>query len=192
MSEQTSPFTAADFDELSRLVIDAWESGLDHDWSVPAGTLEWSCFTTADHTVDCVFSYALFLASRRQDQYPPFTELHTLPGAIPADVVNGLHAVSTMLLAVIAEAPPGTRAVISSPPFLATGTPQDFAARGGLELILHAHDVCTGLGVPFDPRRDLCERLLESTRTWPIGPEVDPTDDPWSDLLQRSGRPRRS
>jgi hypothetical protein len=40
------------------------------------GTLEWSCFKTADHTVDCVFSYAFFLASRRTDRYPPFGELH--------------------------------------------------------------------------------------------------------------------
>lgn len=190
MSNATPPFTAADFDELSRLVVEAWQSGLDRDWSVPAGTLEWSCFTTADHTVDCVFSYALFLASRRQDRYPPFTELHALPEATPADIVNGLRAVSTMLLAVIAEAPPATRSVISGPPFLATGTPQDFAARGGLELILHAHDVCTGLGIRFEPPRDLCERLRESTGTWPIGPDVSPTDDQWSDLLQRSGRAR--
>ena len=77
--------------------MEAWESGLDRDWSVPAGTLEWSCFTTADHTVDCVFSYALFLASRRQDTYPNFTELHALPGASPADLLYGLRAVCTML-----------------------------------------------------------------------------------------------
>jgi hypothetical protein len=27
---------------------------------------------------------------------------------------------------------------------------------------------------------------------WPYGREVDATDDPWSDLLERSGRPRIS
>jgi hypothetical protein len=184
-----APFTTADFDELSKLVVEAWESGLDRDWSVPAGTLEWSCFTTADHTIDCVFSYALFLASRRRDMYPPFTELHALPGAGPSDLVNGLQAVCTMLVAVVAEAGPGTEAIMWGR-IGGLGESRDFAARGGHELILHAHDVCTGLGVPFDPPRDLCERLRDHTREWPVGPEVAPTDDPWSDLLERSGRQR--
>ena len=35
-----APFTTDDFDELSKLVVGAWESGLDRDWSVPAGTLD--------------------------------------------------------------------------------------------------------------------------------------------------------
>lgn len=186
------PFTADDFDRLSRLVIEAWGSGLDRDWSVPAGTLEWSCFETADHTVDCVFSYALFLASRRQDSYPPFGELHALPEATPADLVEGLRAVSTMLFAVIVTAEPDTRAVVGLWPVAETGAPGDFAARGAHEMILHAHDVCTGLGVPFDPPRDLCERLRDHTRAWPMGAPVSPTEDPWSDLLEKSGRPRVS
>ena len=192
MSEASGPFTADDFERLSRFVVEAWKSGLDRDWSVPAGTLEWSCFRTADHTVDCVFSYAFFLASRRQDRYPPFGELHALADASPADLVNGLQAVSTLLTAVIMTAEPDTRAVIGLWPHLETGTPQDFAARGAHELILHAHDVCTGLGVPFDPPRDLCQRLWEHSRDWPMGVLANPTADPWSNLLERSGRPRSS
>ena len=39
--------------------------------------------------------------------------------------------------------------------------------RGGLELALHGHDVCAGLGVPFDPPTDLCERLRAHTQDWP-------------------------
>jgi hypothetical protein len=188
----TGPFTAADFDRLSRLVVEAWTAGLDRDWSAPAGTLEWSCFTTADHTVDCVFSYAFFLASRRQDTYPPFSEVHALDGAVPADVVNGLQAVCTMLSAVIAAADPDARAVIWIRERAETRPPHDFAARGGHELILHGHDVCCGLGVAFDPPRELCQRLWDHTRDWPVGPPTASTSDPWSDLLQRSGRPRVS
>jgi hypothetical protein len=185
------PFSADDLDTLSRLVLDAWQSGLDRDWSVPAGTLEWSCWRTADHTVDCVFSYALFLASRRQDAYPPFGELRALAAATPADIVNGLQAVTTMLWAVIVTADPTTRAVIHYRPQVETGGPQDFAARGALEMILHAHDVCAGLGVTFAPPRDLCGRLRDHTAEWPQA-RTDPTSDPWSDLLERSGRARTS
>ncbi len=185
-----SAFTVADFEQLSRLVLDAWRSGLDRDWSTPAGTLEWSCWKTADHTVDCVFSYALFLASRKQDAYPNFGELHALPDATPADILDGLRAVTTMLAAVIVTAPPEARAVIQEWPRVEAGTPQDFAARGALEMTLHAHDVCSGLGVRFEPPQDLCQRLRDHTRGWSGSVPIEPTGDAWSDLLEQSGRPR--
>jgi len=185
-------FTVDDFDRLSALVLAAWSSGLDRDWSARAGTLEWSCFTTADHTVDCVFSYAFFLASRAQHAYPPFCELHALPDATPADLIDGLRAAATMLSAVIVTAEPDARAIIRYRPEPETGSPPAFAARGAHELILHAHDVCSGLGVEFDPPRDLCRRLWVSAQEWPMDPAVVATADPWSDLLARSGRPRAS
>jgi hypothetical protein len=184
------PFTPEDFAEVSALAIAAWTAGLERDWSAPAGTLEWSCFTTADHTVDGVFSYALDLASGRLDVYPPFCELHALDGATPSDLVNGLLAVCTMLSAVIAAAPADARAVLFGLAQFGHGDPQDFAARGALELILHTYDVCTGLGVPFDPSREMCARLREHTRDWPGVRDTPATDDPWSDVLERSGRPR--
>jgi uncharacterized protein (TIGR03083 family) len=137
-----------------------------------------------------VFSYAFFLASRRQDTYPPFCELHALAGSTPADLLDGLRASCTMLSAVVRTAHPATRAVIGLQPSAQNGTPADFAARGGHEMILHAHDVCSGLGVPFDPPRDLAAPLRDTTWEWPMGPPTDRTDDPWSDLLERSGRAR--
>jgi uncharacterized protein (TIGR03083 family) len=184
------PFSPDDFDRLSGVVIDAWISGLNRDWSVPAGTLEWSCLHTADHLVDCIFSYALFLGSRKQDGYPNFSELHAQPGATPHDLIDGLRAVTTMLWAVTVTAPPEARAVLRRFPLLETGTPSDFAARGGLEMMLHGQDVCRGLGVPLDPPRDVCERLLRHTEGWPGEVEIEATRDPWSDLVARSGRPR--
>jgi hypothetical protein len=179
-------FTADDFADLSGMVLEVWGSAVDRDWSVPAGTLEWSCLYTADHTVDCVFSYALFLASRKQDRYPAFGELHALPGATAADVLEGLRAVTNLLSATIAAAGHDVRAVLYRG---INRGPEDFAARGGLELILHAHDVCSGLGLAFDPPQDLCRRLFDHTRDWPgHAATVEPTDDAWSDLLRRSGR----
>ncbi|MDQ3107084.1 MAG: hypothetical protein M3Q68_04685 [Actinomycetota bacterium] len=74
--------------------------------------------------------------------------------------------------------------------------PRDFLPRGALELILHAHDVCSGLGVVFEPPPGLCERLREHTRPWPMWDlgwkRLGSTDDPWDDLLQASGRMRRT
>jgi Mycothiol maleylpyruvate isomerase N-terminal domain. len=184
---KVQPFIAEDFAAVSTLALDAWRAGLDRDWSVPAGTLKWSCFETADHTINCAFSYAFFLASRAQTAYPPFGEVDALPEATPADLVDGLRAMTNLLYAIIVAAPPETQAIISRHPTPRTGSPNDFAARGAHELILHAYDISCGLGVPFDPPRETCQRLMDHTAAWPFG-EVVRTDDPWSDLLRRSGR----
>ena len=69
-----------------------------------------------------------------------------------------------------------------------TGDANDFAARGGLEMMLHAHDVCSGLGTVLDPPRDEIQRLLDHTSSWPGNTLYTPTGDPWGDLLRRSGR----
>jgi hypothetical protein len=190
---EPDPFTVDDLRELSRLVLERWTVGADRDWrGARAGTLDWDCLYTADHLIDCVFSYAFFLASRKTDDYPNFGELHALEGAGPNDMIEGLRAVTTMLLAVIETAEPGATAVIVRRPEVRTGGPLEFAARGALEMILHAHDVCSGLGIAFDPPPGLCRRLFESTAGWPGGVEIEPTSDPWADLLVRSGRPAGS
>ncbi len=186
MPSVANAFTTDDFAALSRLVIETWTAGVDRDWSMPAGTLEWSCWKTADHTVDCVFSYAFFLASGRLGTYPPFGELHAFDEATPADLIAGLRAVTTMLWAVVVTADPEMRAVIGQGE---DAPPSDFPARGGLEMILHAHDVCAGLGVPFDPPRDLCARLRDHTASWWWVGTTPVSDDAWRDLLVRSGRP---
>src|SRR5947208_15508833 len=123
MTGVSDAFSREDFIALSAIVLDAWQSAASRDWSVPAGTLEWSCWTTADHTVDCVFSYAFFLASRRQDTYPPFGELHALPNATPADIVDGLQAATTMLSAVLATAEREARAGTGILPHARTASP---------------------------------------------------------------------
>jgi hypothetical protein len=182
-------FTRDDFDALSALVLDTWTSARDLDWSVPAGAVEWTCRRTGAHVVDCVFSYALFLGSRKRDGYPNFGELRALPGFTPDDLVDGLRAVTTMLSAVIATVPPDTRAVLWRRPQVELGAPDDFAARGGLELAIHAHDIASGLSVTFEPPAPLCTRLFQTTTRWPGNVGFDPTGDAWADLVQRSGRP---
>jgi hypothetical protein len=188
-------FTVNDLYELTDLVVTAWTSGDDRDWSVAAGTVEWSCTRTADHAVDCVYAPAFFLASRRQDAYPDMGVGLTMGAeANPARLVQSLKIATRVLAAVVKDAAPEVRAVIFRRPEILTAAPQDFVPRAATELILHAHDVCAGLQVPFEPPAELCYRLREHTRPWPMWTVawngLGHTEDPWGDLLTGSGRGR--
>jgi hypothetical protein len=189
------PFTRDDLEALTDLVADTWTGAAGADWSVPAASTEWSCLKTADHAVDCVYAPAFFLASGRTDAYPEAgSTLELRDAATPALLVESLRIATRLLVATVADSDPGVRAIIFQRPEPTVGAPPDFLPRGALELILHAHDVCTGLGVPFEPPADLCEHLREHTRPWPLWTVgwngLLNTADPWSDLLQGSGRRR--
>jgi hypothetical protein len=186
-------FEVRDLYDLSDLVATTWTSASQHDWSRNAGTLTWSCMETADHAVDCVFAPAFFLASRKLDGYPDTGSDLTLGSrATPARLVQSLEVATRILAGVVNDAGPDVRAVIFRWPEVLTGAPQDFLARAATELILHAHDVCAGLEVPFVPPAELCFRLREHTRPWPMWTiawdGLARTEDPWADLLTSSGR----
>ncbi|MCP2326628.1 hypothetical protein HDA40_005135 [Hamadaea flava] len=186
-------FTIDDVEELTGLVVAAWRTGLDRDWSAPAGRLTWSCLRTADHTVDTVLAPAIFLASRKLDGYPAYGVSTPGADAAPAVLIEALATSARILAGVVRTAEAGARAVIWRRPEVEVRGPADFPPRAGLELILHAHDVCQGLGVPFKPPDGLCERLRAHTRDWPIWASPgwsSPTDAPdaWRDLLRASGR----
>jgi hypothetical protein len=111
-------------------------------------------------------------------------------------LVESLWIATRMLAGVVNEAEPDARAVIFSRPEILVGAPHDFAPRAALELILHAHDVCAGLQIDYEPPPDLCHRLREHTRPWPVwtvelsGLPLGRSDDPWNDLLEATGRSR--
>lgn len=188
-------FSLEDLRVLSELVRETWTSAADRDWSAPAGTLEWSCIRTADHAVDCVYAPAFVLASRWTDRYPEAGGDLTLgPDATPALLVESLAIATRILTAVVHDSTEGPAAMIFRRPEVLVARREDFVPRGALELILHAHDVCTGLGIPFEPPADLSLRLREHTRPWPLWTlawnGLGRTDDPWGDLLASSGRSR--
>ena len=190
-----TPFTREDLDQLASVVADAWRSGLDRDWSVRAGTLDWSCTRTADHMIDAVMAVAWFLASRRRDSYPDWggSSMTLGPDARPADLVEAHESVSRLVSGIVLATPPDVRAIIWRRPQPEARPASDFPARAALEMLLHGHDVCTGLGVPFAPPADLCDRLRHHTRTWPhwSTPAWHPptlTANPLEDLLAASGR----
>ena len=57
------------------------------------------------------------------------------------------------------------------------------STRAALELALHAHDVCVGLDIPFEPPAAITRRLREHTRPWPMWTTewngLGDTDDAW-------------
>jgi hypothetical protein len=186
-------FTVDDLHALTDLVARAWTAAAGADWSARAGTLEWTCLATADHAVDCVYAPAFFLASRRRDAYPDVGADRTLGrAATPARLVESLQIATRVLAGVVDAADPSVRAVIFRRPEIIVGAPRDFPPRAATELVLHAHDVCEGLGVPFTPPEDLCHRLREHTRPWPMWTiywnGLGATSDPWGDLLAATGR----
>jgi hypothetical protein len=186
-------FTCDDLKRLTDSVIQAWRAGAACDWTAPAGRLEWSCRQTAEHAIDTVLAPAFFLASRNEHAYPAFDPF-TL-GAEPAvDVmIEGLQTATRILVAVVEAAEPDARALIWAWPTPAVGAPIDFVPRAGLELILHAYDVCQGLGVRFDPDAEVCEHLRQHTAAWPFWASdmwspLSMRGDAWTDLLHASGR----
>jgi hypothetical protein len=186
-------FSCDDLDELAELAAGAWAAGADRDWSAPAGTLDWTCAATADHTVDTVFAPALFLASRNQSAYPSYGILTPGADAEPAVLVEALRTATRILTAVVAAAEPEATAVIWRRPQVQVRGRADFPPRAGLELALHAHDVSLGLGVPFEPPAALCDRLRRHTQRWPHWgapgwSALRLEDEPWPDLLRASGR----
>src|SRR6266508_200649 len=106
-------FTREDLDVVTGCVGDALRAGIDRDWSVPAGTLTWSCTKTADHAVDAVLAVAFFLASRRQDGYPEWWGVQSLgPDARPSQLAEAIESVGRLLSGVIATTSDDVQAVI--------------------------------------------------------------------------------
>ena len=106
-------FTVADLGAVSDTVAAVWTGAADRDWSVPAGTVEWSCLATADHAVDCVYAPAFFLASRRLDAYPDAgADLRLGARATPARLVESLAIATRIVAGVVGTTPADTEAVL--------------------------------------------------------------------------------
>jgi hypothetical protein len=117
------------------------------------------------------------------------------PDATVQQLVESLEVMCRLLVDVVNGTPAHVRAVLFAGDQPILGAPADFVPRAGLELILHAHDVCLGLGIAFEPDVDLARRLRDHTADWSMwtmlfGRVVPRTDDPWDDLLAASGRCR--
>jgi hypothetical protein len=177
--------TSDEFAALVDFSIEALTAVVEADWTSTAGALEWSCWRTVDHIVDCVFSYAMQIGARAQSAYLPFEELHAKPEATPLDLVAGVRSVTALFVGVVRDSP---GAVTASDGVLELGL-SDWCARAAYELVLHTHDVVGGLGGDLDPPQELCRAILESDALWMLDRErANRASHPWNALLLGSGR----
>ncbi|MCH6159682.1 maleylpyruvate isomerase N-terminal domain-containing protein [Streptomyces marispadix] len=188
-----SEVTAEDVHEAVRLAVTALREGIEADWSVKAGSLEWDCWDTVEHLADDLFAYAAQLTPdnppsaddipfryTQRREVSPYNAVFADRDSGPAGLLRVLEACGALLVAMVRTAPPGLRAWH---PF-GVADPEGFAAMGVVETLVHAHDVAQGVGVSWSPPEDMCERVLKR-----LFPDVEPDDAaPWQVLLWATGR----
>ncbi|MGW3889993.1 maleylpyruvate isomerase N-terminal domain-containing protein [Micromonospora chokoriensis] len=172
MSQVTGADLLQAADEMTRVL----HPHLQRDWSVPAGTLTWSCWTTAAHVAHDLLAYAGQVTGRPDDGYLPY-DLRVSPDTSPAQTLTVVRACAGMLAAVVDATPPDARAWHYGP-----CDPGGFAAMGVAETLLHTHDITVGLGVPWQPPQRLSALVLG--RLFPEAP-VGPAPEV---LLWMTGR----
>nr|WP_039906185.1 maleylpyruvate isomerase N-terminal domain-containing protein [Micromonospora lupini] len=134
----------------------------ERDWSVPAGTLTWSCWTTAAHIAHDLLAYAGQVSGLPRDGYLPY-DLRVSPTASPAQTLTVVRACAGLLAVAVDSAAPDARAWHFGP-----CDPAGFAAMGVAETLLHTHDITVGLGVPWQPPDRLSALVLR--RLFPDAP----------------------
>jgi hypothetical protein len=119
------------------------------------------------------------LAIRKQEHRYARLYPRLFPEPVPAEVVESIEAAFRLLAFTVRGTGPDVRAYHPRGYADAEG----FAALACMEVLVHCHDILTGLGVAFEPSRDVCGRVL--ARAFPAAVE---TDDPWTGLLEATGR----
>ena len=107
------------------------------------------------------------------------TDTPTVGGRLPSGADSeafaaGLELATRILTAVVRDTPADVRTIIWRQPEPVLRPPADFVPRRGVELVLHAHDVCAGLGVSFAPPADAMDRLRHHVEDWPYWTDGPP------------------
>ena len=192
MSRSPGPVTADDLDQTVWLAVDTLGAASPDAWDGKAGSLEWTCWETAEHLADDLFSYAAQLGPRRppQEGHIPFAwerlvpagpanAVHADRAAGPAGLLQVLEACGALLSAMSRTTPPETRAHH----VFGLSDAEGFTAMGLVETLVHTHDLAEGLGLTWNPPAGPCSRAL--ARLFPDAPQ---DTDPWPTLLWSTGR----
>lgn len=146
------------------------------DWSVRAGALEWSCWSTATHVAHDLLAYAGQVVAGATDGYLPY-DLVTERGASPRRVLTIVEACGRLLGNAVDNAPGGPVAW-----HWGMSDAAGFAAMGMAEVLLHTYDIAQGLGVAWLPPDSLAQLVVAR-----LLPDV-PAGGPAEMLLWATGR----
>jgi hypothetical protein len=162
----------ADVPAAARASVAVLAGYTDLDWQqVPAGELEWSCWKTVLHMVDCLYFYAMQIVYGDPGTYL-CTELALDDSASPPRLLTALSAHAELLHRIAQSADPKVRAHHNYGVSDAAG----FAAMGVVETLIHTFDVVHGLnpGDSWRPPAELAAPVI--ARLFPHAPSGDPTD----------------
>lgn len=124
------------------------------DWQRPAGSLEWSCWTTAAHVAHDLASYAGQVAGRAATGYLPF-DLVIDSSATPRDLLAVVTACGRLLSSAVASAGHGPVAW-----HWGMADASGFAAMGAAESLVHTFDIAQGLGLAWRPPNDISRPIV--------------------------------
>ena len=116
---------------------------------------------------------------------PRHADLHRRVRRLGERLIESLDVMCQLVVDVVGRAASDVGAVVVGGSAPTIGVPADFVPRAGLELILHAHDVCAGLGVRLEPDAELGAR---QKATGARSPSVPGGRDFIQHLIQHSGR----
>ncbi|MFE3432119.1 VOC family protein [Streptomyces sp. NPDC059171] len=186
------PVTADDVTTAVRLAVDVLAKAPAERWEDRAGSLEWTCWETAEHLGDDLFAYAVQLGLRtppldREVPYRwtpersggPYNAVFADREAGPAGLLATVEASGALLASMARTTPPEVRSYHG----YGISDPEGFAAMGVVETLVHAHDLAQGLGLAWAPPAALCDRALAR-----LFPDAPPGGDRWAVLLWATGR----
>lgn len=146
------------------------------DWSATVPDMSMTVADAVGHAANCCLWYAVDLSARGDD----LEHVEIAVGAAdPAALLASLSAGARIVAAVIETAPPGA---IGFHPW-GDADASGFAGMACDELLIHTDDAARGLGVDFEPPRELAESVLRR-----LFPEIELVDDPWQLLRWANGR----
>ena len=126
--------TADDLDSVISCVMSRLLPITDRDWSVPAGTLEWDCWHTAEHIGDCLLSYAWQLAVQPTGRYVraiAIAEKDASPAEVLEFAVTGGRVLASMVRT--------SRAHVRAYHPAGMADPEGFAGMGCYEAVSYTH-----------------------------------------------------
>jgi uncharacterized protein (TIGR03083 family) len=143
-----------DLDRAVRMMGEVLEPLSARDWSVAAGTLDWTCRETLAHIGHELLAYATQVAGRVPDSPLPL-DLVIRDDAPVGDVLSAVEACGGLLVAALRAAAPDTRAW-----HFGSCDASGFAALGVAEVVLHMYDISRGLEVEWWPPAKFSTRIL--------------------------------